>query len=133
MIAVTGCTVGTPTGFSTGDHWTFPLVGPLEDGLLIVPVTVRGQGPYLFAIDPDANVTAIDTQVFEEAQLRGGIGPRRIDETDSGQTGMYERGAGVRQAATAHDRGDVGVGAVRDRRRTRAGVRVGHLCQSSKR
>ena len=24
-----GCSVGTPAGFSAGDHWTFPLVGPI--------------------------------------------------------------------------------------------------------
>ena len=89
MIAVTGCTVGTPTGFSNGDHWTFPLVGPLEDGVLIVPATVRGHGPYLFAIDPDANVTALDSQVADEAKLRVGLGPKRIDETDTGQVRFY--------------------------------------------
>jgi len=89
LIAVTGCTVGTPVGFSNGDHWTFPLVGPLEDGLLVTPVSVHGHGPYLFAIDPDANVTAIDKQVAVETALQMGIGPRRIDETDTGQPRIY--------------------------------------------
>lgn len=84
-----GCSVGTPGGFSSGDHWSFPLVGPLEDGVLVTPVTVHGHGPYLFAIDPDANVTAVDKQVVEDAGLRIGVGPRRIDETDTGQIRIY--------------------------------------------
>src|SRR4051812_1080712 len=41
-IALAGCTVGAPPGFSGGDRWTFPLVGPLEDGLLVTPVSVHG-------------------------------------------------------------------------------------------
>ena len=45
-----GCSVGTPPGFSGGDHWTLPLVGPLEDGILVTPVSVHGHGPYLFEI-----------------------------------------------------------------------------------
>src|ERR1043165_10108464 len=84
-----GCAVGPPAGFSSGDHWTFPLVGPLEDGLLITPATVHGHGPYLFAIDPDANVTEIDKQIVDDAGLRMGSGPHRIDETKPGQTRVY--------------------------------------------
>ena len=79
-----GCTVGAPPGFSSGERWTFPLVGPLEDGLLLTPATVHGHGPYLFAIDPDANVSEIDKQVVEDAGLRIGVGPHRIDETHTG-------------------------------------------------
>src|SRR5438552_10541152 len=37
LLVLAGCSVGAPSGFSGGDHWTFPLVGPLEDGLLITP------------------------------------------------------------------------------------------------
>src|SRR5712675_3310145 len=88
-LVVAGCTVGAPPGFSSGDHWMFPLVGPLEDGLLVTPVSVHGHGPYLFAIDPDANVTAIDKQLVEDAELRMGTGPHRIDETDTGQIRFY--------------------------------------------
>jgi hypothetical protein len=54
VLVAAGCTVGAPPGFSAGENWTFPLVGPLENGLLITPATVKGHGPYLFAIDPDA-------------------------------------------------------------------------------
>jgi hypothetical protein len=83
------CTVGAPPGFSGGDHWVFPLVDPLEDGLLVTPVTINGAGPYLFAIDPDANVSAIDMQVVAEAKLRNGQGPHRIDEGGSQQIRAY--------------------------------------------
>ncbi|HMG21097.1 MAG TPA: pepsin/retropepsin-like aspartic protease family protein [Kofleriaceae bacterium] len=84
-----GCTPGAPSGFSKGDRWTFPLVGPLEDGLLLTPVTVKGKGPYLFAIDPDANITAIDKQVVDEAGLRQSGGPVRVDEAASEQMRGY--------------------------------------------
>lgn len=63
------CTVGAPPGFSSGTHWTFPLVDPLADGLLVVPVTIKGKGPYLFAIDPEARDTIIDERIAIEAEL----------------------------------------------------------------
>jgi hypothetical protein len=81
--------VGAPAGFSTGDQWTFPLVGPLEDGLLVTPASVRGHGPYLFAIDPDANVTALAEDVVQAAHLRVGLGPKRVDESDTGRNRFY--------------------------------------------
>ena len=84
-----GCGTGTPSGFPKGDHWTFPLVGPLEDGMLITAASVKGKGPYLFSIDPDANITAIDKQVVDEAGLLTGRGPSRFDETGSEQQRGY--------------------------------------------
>lgn len=82
LTGLVGCAGGaTPSGFSKGDHWTFPLVGPLEDGLLIAPATVHGKGPYLFAIDPDASISAIDQQVTTEVGLNISRGPTMIDET----------------------------------------------------
>jgi len=104
VAVVAGCSVGAPPGFSSGDHWTFPLVGPLEDGLLLTPVSVRGHGPYLFAIDPDATITAIDQQVAEEAGLRTGQGPHRIDETDTGQIRKYAELFDLKVASLAIDR-----------------------------
>jgi TonB family protein len=100
------CTVGAPRGFSAGDHWTFPLVGPLEDGLLITPVRVHGHGPYLFAIDPDASVTAIEDAVAQEAGLRSGIGPKRIDETNTGQNRFYAEVIDLEIAGLAIERRD---------------------------
>ena len=80
MTILVGCSTGAPTGFSAGDHWTVPLVGPMEDGLLVVPVFVGDKGPYLFSIDPDANVSAVDDKIVKEAHLRSGQGPRLDDE-----------------------------------------------------
>jgi len=107
-----GCAVGTPAGFSSGDHWTFPLVGPLEDGLLITPVMVHGHGPYLFAIDPDANVSEVDKQVVEDAGLRIGVGPHRIDETNTGQTRVYAELLELKIAGLTIERRDAMVFAV---------------------
>src|SRR5262245_26906606 len=101
-----GCAVGTPAGFSAGDHWAFPLVGPLEDGLLFTPATVHGHGPYLFAIDPDANISEIDQQVAEEAGLRLGVGPHRIDETNTGQTRVYAELIDLKVAGLTIERRD---------------------------
>ena len=85
------CTSGPPPGFAggTGDRWAFPLVGTLESDLLITPVTIDGHGPYLFGIDPDANVSIIDEQLVKEASLRTRKGPHRLDETDTQQPRFY--------------------------------------------
>jgi hypothetical protein len=80
-VPVAGCTGGAPAGFSKGDHWTFPLLGPLEDGQLIAPATVHGKGPYLFALDLDAPISAIDEQIASDAQLKTGVGPMMVDES----------------------------------------------------
>jgi hypothetical protein len=60
MLAAGSCVVGAPPGFAKGDSWTFPLVGPLENGQLVTPVFVQDQGPYLFLIDPDSPVSSLD-------------------------------------------------------------------------
>jgi hypothetical protein len=85
LVAATSCTVGAPPGFSSGDSWTVPLVGPLEDGLLLVPALVNGKGPYVFAIDPDAHVSIVDQDVVKETGVRIGEGPHLLDETDTQQ------------------------------------------------
>src|SRR5215813_11489099 len=89
VVFAAGCAVGAPPGFSSGERWTFPLVGPLEDGLLVTPAMVRGHGPYLFAFDPDANISAVDKQIVDDAGLRTSAGPRIIDETNTGQIRLY--------------------------------------------
>jgi hypothetical protein len=69
-----------------------PLVGPLENGALIVPALVDGKGPYLFAIDPDANVSAVDQDVVREAGLRTGQtedGSHVLDENDEEHPAFY--------------------------------------------
>lgn len=99
-----GCTVGAPAGFSGGDSWTVPLVGPLENGVLIVPATVRGHGPYLFAIDPDANITALDEGVAKEADLQVLPSARRVDETDTGQPRAFVELLDLKVGTLAIDR-----------------------------
>lgn len=83
------CALGAPPGFSEGDRWVVPLIGPLEDGLLLVPALVNDKGPYVFAIDPDAHVSIIDRQVVDEAKPRTGEGPKMLDETDTQQIRFY--------------------------------------------
>jgi hypothetical protein len=83
LVGLTGCTVGAPPGFSSGESWSFPLVGPLEDGLLIAPVFINDKGPYLMAIDPDARFSAVDQAIVSENQLYSVLGPRILDETDT--------------------------------------------------
>src|SRR5262249_26233581 len=89
LIAV-GCGgAGTPSGVPQGGHWTFPLVGPLEGGAPIAPAHVHGKGPYLFAIDPDAGISAIDQQVAEDAGLTTSRGPTLLDEAGTEQMRAY--------------------------------------------
>lgn len=77
------CAGGAPPGFSAGDTWVFPLVGPLEGSFLVTPVTVGGKGPYLFLIDPDASASSIDERLAKELGLYTALGPRLIDESDT--------------------------------------------------
>ncbi len=80
-----GCVVGAPHGFSSGKHWTFPLVGPLEDGVLLTPVKINGNGPYLFLIDPDSPRSSVDNAIVSENQLYSGFGREQLDENDHSQ------------------------------------------------
>jgi hypothetical protein len=67
LAACGGCAVGAPPGFSDGDLWTFPLVAPLEDDLILVPVYVQDrQEPLLFMIDPDSRQSSIDSALQSE-------------------------------------------------------------------
>jgi hypothetical protein len=89
LALVGGCTVGAPPGFSEGDSWTVPLVGPLEDGLLLVPALVNGKGPYVFMVDPDAHVSIVDQEVVKLSDARTGEGPHLLDENDTQQARYY--------------------------------------------
>ncbi|HTR54799.1 MAG TPA: retropepsin-like aspartic protease [Kofleriaceae bacterium] len=77
LVLVGGCAIGAPPGFSTGNTWTFPLVDPLADGRLVVPVTIHGHGPYLFEIDRDAR-TVIDPHVAADLGLP--VSGTRLDD-----------------------------------------------------
>ncbi len=71
LVAVTACGGAPATGTrgDGADQWTFPLVGALEEGLLITPVSLDGRGPFLFAFDPDAVTSAVDEEVVKALQL----------------------------------------------------------------
>ncbi|MFT3695412.1 MAG: aspartyl protease family protein [Kofleriaceae bacterium] len=90
-----GCSVGAPPGFSSGESWQAPLIGPLEDGLLIVPVFINGKGPYQFAVDGDANVTIVTQHVVNDAKLRIGQGPKMDDEGDHQRERFYAETLGL--------------------------------------
>jgi hypothetical protein len=68
---------------------------------------VRGHGPYLFAIDPDANISAVDKQIVEDFDLRTSAGPKIIDEAEIGQTRLYAELLDLRVATLAVARRDV--------------------------
>lgn len=82
LALLAGCVVGAPPGFSDGDRWTAPLVAPLEGGRLLVPVTIQGTGPYLFVIDPDSDVSAIDSSIQRRLKLYTVGGPEQLSEAD---------------------------------------------------
>jgi hypothetical protein len=90
-----GCAIGAPPGFSAGETWTFPLVDPLADGRLLVPVMVHDHGPYLFEIDRDSP-TVIDPTVAVEAgvRIRGAV--RMVDHDDTGHASFWTELTDVR-------------------------------------
>lgn len=100
VLAPAACTPPAPQGFSgfsgaPSDRWTFPLVGPLEDGLLITPVTLNTHGPFLFLIDPDAPTSVVDAELVKGADLQPIAGPPRIDETGAPRAYPYAELVGL--------------------------------------
>ena len=88
-VALTGCAIGAPPGFAPGTQWSTPLVGSLEDGILVAPVYIDDHGPFLFAIDPDAYRSVVDEDLANEIHPRGGVGPHVIDESDTQRPALY--------------------------------------------
>jgi len=80
--ALSSCAIGAPPGFSDGDSWSFPLVGPLEHGIYLTPVKINGKGPWLFAIDPDLGVSAVDAGIQTELQLLPEPGIQVLNQDD---------------------------------------------------
>jgi hypothetical protein len=103
------CTSGAPPGFAggAGDRWSFPLVGPLEDGLLLTPVTLNTYGPYLFLIDPDAPISIVDAELVKLAGLRPVPGPERLDETDTQRPRAYAEVLGLEVGTLIIERREV--------------------------
>lgn len=92
LFAVAASCSSKPSGFASygrEDRWTLPLVGPLEDGLLITAVTINTHGPFLFAIDPDAAISVIDGELVKLAGLAAFQGPPRTDEAGAAQSRSY--------------------------------------------
>ncbi|HEY5936965.1 MAG TPA: retropepsin-like aspartic protease [Kofleriaceae bacterium] len=110
-LVASACTSGAPPGFTSavggGDRWSFPLVGPLENGLLVTPVTVGQYGPYLFAIDPDAQISVVDGELVKQTQLRTFNGPHRLDEADTQQARIYAEIVGLEIGSLIIERVDV--------------------------
>jgi hypothetical protein len=109
IAGLSACTSNTPPGFAgavSGERWTMPLVGPLEDGQLITAVTINTHGPYLFLIDPDAPVSIVDGSVVKALELRTFTGPKRLDESDTQQTRLYAEMTGLEIGSLIIERRD---------------------------
>lgn len=91
LSALAACKPGRPAGFASGDEerWTFPLVGTVETAPLLTPVLVDGQGPFLFALDPDASVSVIDETLVAQLGLTAAKGPDRRDVTGAVRTRFH--------------------------------------------
>jgi len=83
-----------------------PLVGPLEDGLLITAVTMNTNGPYLFVIDPDSPISSIDAEIVKKHDLRSFPGQKRLDESDTQQTRIYAEVVGLEIGSLIVERRD---------------------------
>ncbi len=106
LIFLGACSVGAPPGFSVGTSWTAPLIGPLENGELLVPVFVNGAGPYIFAIDPDAPVSIVEDHVVKEAKLIVDTGGRMLDESDTSRPRFYAETLGIEIGSLTVERRD---------------------------
>src|SRR5882757_8231285 len=90
-----GCSGGPPNGFSKGESWTAPMIGPLEDGLILVPVFINGKGPYTFAVDPDANYTVVARHILAETGMQPVKGPNMDDESNTQRDRLYAEVLGL--------------------------------------
>ncbi|MEO8845975.1 MAG: aspartyl protease family protein [Kofleriaceae bacterium] len=90
-----GCSVGALPGFSSGDSWTAPMIGPVEDGLILVPVFINGKGPYTFAVDTDSNYTVLTQHIVNETGMRLDKGPKLDDEADKQRDRFYAEVLGL--------------------------------------
>jgi hypothetical protein len=83
FLAAATCAASRPSFIKgSATTWTIPLVGPLENAELVIPVTIEDQGPFLMVIDPGAP-SAIDREIgdrlgIEIVNLRG----RSVNQED---------------------------------------------------
>ncbi len=69
LLSASACVAGAPPGFSGGDLWTVPMVAPLESGQYLVPVSINGEGPFLFMVDPDSPESTIEGSIVASLKL----------------------------------------------------------------
>ncbi len=81
-VGLSGCVVGAPPGFSDGDLWSVPLVAPLENDLLLVPVSLNGEGPFLFMVDPDSPESSVEASLQASLDLYARRSGQRQTEDD---------------------------------------------------
>ncbi len=81
-LSLSGCVVGAPPGFSDGDLWSVPLVAPLENDLLLVPVSLNGEGPFLFMVDPDSPESSVEASLQASLDLYARRSGQRLTEDD---------------------------------------------------
>ncbi|MEM9487617.1 MAG: hypothetical protein AAGC55_00665 [Myxococcota bacterium] len=67
--ALAGCAAATPVNYEEGRNWTIPMVAPLDNAEVVVPVTIHGQGPFLFMMAPDEPVSIIDRGLATSLEL----------------------------------------------------------------
>ena len=72
------CVVGAPPGFSDGDNWEVPLIAPLESEVYLAPVTINGEGPFVFMVDPDSPTSAVDSSIANALDLFVGRSPNQV-------------------------------------------------------
>src|ERR1700710_1246723 len=89
------CSAAGPVGFPSGDSWTAPMIGPLEDGLILVPVFINGKGPYTFAVDTDANYTVVTRHTVSETGMQPVKGPTMDDESGTHRDRLYAEVLGL--------------------------------------
>jgi hypothetical protein len=82
LVAVAGCAPGIPPGFAKGTHWSFPVLGGLEQGPLAAPVMINGKGPYLFLLNPGGTTTIDPTIVRDQDLFIVRTNGKLTDQTD---------------------------------------------------
>ena len=63
------CAAAPPVGYTGGVRWNVPLVAPLDGAELVIPAMVHDQGPFLFLLNPDQQVSLIDRGVADSLKL----------------------------------------------------------------
>jgi hypothetical protein len=109
------CSAGAPSATPAGPPWEVPLISPLEDVPLLVPVEIHGTGPHVFRIDPDAPRSVIDDELVRHLGLATRDGLDYLDE------------AGARRATRFADVRRLAIGTMTARDQTMVIARSGAL------